>query len=504
MKQIIVVCGAYPDQGKGVVTGAISYVLKQSGHSSLPFKYDGYLNVSSGDMNPLNKEDKLPYQGEEVFVLEDGLETDADSGTYERFVGEKLGSWHVASGGGLTMSTILDSNISSGKIQNHIDVIKACEKWIDLAIDRVDIPIIEVGGTVNDPEQDLLFRALKRVSTRRGVAYKLVLLSPYMKTANDTDPSSILSFRTKITRMALEHLEEMGLMADIVACNSPDGSFKGVDTEYITASYGYLKNRVLNLGWRENPYEKTRDALDILKRINPELVKSFVEGRLEKYVDSAKNAKSRLSIDILGDTVSNDTYKSIVEGIEHASYFLGIKPEVKWLSAKPAKRNGVYVVTDSRGYEMLSGVNVVSLLAVGEAFTAYAESLGNVENADSTYSELLGAAEISFGLQSLWVGSNGRGYETTRFRHIRGIKNINIRQGTPPPGSIIDFARAKDGRIVGIKQFGRTFVHTAIASHPEFDSIPGTPSGILLKHIEETYALMSMSKVGGKYERSYE
>ena len=91
MKEILVVCGCYPDQGKGVVTAALSYTINQSGFDSLPFKYDGYLNYSSGEMNPLDKDEKIVYQGEEVFVLEDGLESEADFGTYKGLQERSLG-----------------------------------------------------------------------------------------------------------------------------------------------------------------------------------------------------------------------------------------------------------------------------------------------------------------------------------------------------------------------------------------------------------------------------
>jgi hypothetical protein len=489
MKKIIVVCGAYPDQGKGILTGALSYVLNESGNSSLPFKYDGYLNISSGEMNPLSKEDKIAYQGEEVFVLEDGFETDADSGTYERFTGKNLKSWHVISGGELTLHTIMDNSIESGKIQNHLDVIKACENWIVSTLEKTDMPVIEVGGTIGDPEQELLFRALKRVSKSMGVPYKLILLAPYMKTINDVDPSSLLSFRTKITRMALEYLEDMGIMADLVACNSPDGQFGRVDIDYISGSYSYLNGKVLNLGWRDNIYEKTKDALEILSRIDPDAIKDFKPGRIEKYLEASKKANRSISIGILGDTVSNDTYKSIIEGMEHAAYSLGLRPKVEWLTSKPSGRHDIYVATDGVGYQIIRSLGVKSLIVIGEAFNDYASSLGVTEKVEDSSKELHGAEEVHFSMPNLWMYSEAGNPVSLRFRHVGGIKSIRITEGSLGKDSLMDFASSNDGRIVGIKVYGNSMVHTAIAAHPEFDSKPGMPSGILMKHIADTLAL---------------
>ncbi|MGC8662660.1 MAG: hypothetical protein ACP5RT_02655 [Candidatus Micrarchaeia archaeon] len=501
MKKIIVVCGAYPDQGKGTLAAALSYVINQSGNLSLPFKFDGYLNISSGEMNMLSKNSKIVYQGEEVFVLEDGFETDADSGTYERFVGKNLGSWHVISGGQLTMQTILDNTIESGKIQNHLDVIKKCEDWIIGSLQRVDIPVIEVGGTVGDAEQEMFFRALKRVSKSKGIPYKLILLGPYMKTINDTDPSSLLSFRTKIIRMALEYLEEKGLMADVAACNSPDGQFGKVDIEYVSRSFNYLNGKVLNLGWRSNIYEKTEDALAILNKIDPEMVKDFKPGRIEKYVESCKKAQREISIGILGDTVSNDTYKSIMEGLEHASYSLGMRPKIEWLAGKPSSMYDIYVVTDGAGYQIIKDMKVKSLLAIGEAFASYAASLGSVEKVSENLKELHGAEEVRFGMPELWTTSWAEHKRTLRFRHIMGIKSIRKANGKFADGLTLDFATSLDGRIVGIKMVSNSIVHTAIAAHPEFDSKPEMPSEILLKHIADTLEISKENIVGDILEK---
>ncbi len=489
MKCIIVVCGAYPDQGKGIVTGALSYVLASHSHSSLPFKYDGYLNVSSGEMNPLTKSDKIAYQNEEVFVLEDGFETDADSGVYERFTGKELGSWHMVSYGKLTLDTITDRAVESGKIQNHLDVIKAAEAWISQALDRTDMPVIEVGGTVGDFEHYPLFSALKRVSRKSEVPYKVVLLAPYMVTVGDTDRSTMLSFRTKITRMALDHLEQTGLMADVIACNSPDGSFSRGDIAHITTNYSYLEGKVINLRWRENIYEKTQDALEILRRIDPHWVNGCGKGRLEKYAESCMNPQGEIAVCIAGDTVSNDTYGSMIEGVKHSAYALGLRPRIEWVESKPAEGYDMYIATNSSGYQILKDSAPSSLLAVGEAFRAYVSSIGTTVEENDATKELQGVRTVYFSVPRMWLGSDEQKSTTTRFRHVRGFREIDVSPSAVPSGSTVDFARVADGRIVGIKVTSESALHTVVASHPEFDSKPGLPSEIILKHMSDTCKL---------------
>lgn len=490
MKEIFVVCGCYPDQGKGVVTAALSYTINQSGYDSLPFKYDGYLNHSSGEMNPLDKDEKIVYQGEEVFVLGDGLESEADFGTYERFTGKKLGAWDCAIAGELLFNTITDATIPSGKVLTYIDTLKKCEKWIMETVKRTDFPIIEVGGTIGDPEQGLFFKALNRATITRGIKYKLILLAPFMRTVGDTDSSSMLSFRTKVTRNALAFLENSGLFASVLACNSPDGTFGNIDIDRIVSDYPYLSRKVLNLKWRECVYEKVKDALLLLNAIEPKLTKRFKSGRLEKYVKSKNSSKDRISICIIGDTVSNDTYRSLIESLEHASFKLGVRPSIEWMKTKPSKKYDLYVVTDNYGVRTIGNVNnVKSMLVVGKGFGPYLDAIGAVVEMGKGVQN--GSVEFTLDIsgragRALHKSSSEIPTISCRFRHAPIMKSMNIDALMHMKNISVDFAKDKNGNIVGLRIIGNKRIHTAIGGHPEYDSIPGIPSQIILKQIKDT------------------
>ncbi len=335
VKYIFVTGGVVSSLGKGITASALGMLLKARGLSVTIMKFDPYLNVDPGTMNPL--------QHGEVFVTDDGAETDLDLGHYERFLDESLSQ---------------DNNVTTGRIYNTIiskerrgdylgatvqviphvtDEIKA--SLVRLTLKRkVDVVISEIGGTVGDIESLPFLEAIRQFGLdlgRNNVLYIHVTMVPYLDSSGE--------LKTKPTQHSVKALREIGIQPDMLVCRAsrtlsqeikqkialfcnvvPRAVFEARDVKSI---YGV-------------PVMLNEQGLDYLVTEHLQLdTKVPSLGRWKRMVSKAINGKRKIDIAICGKYVSLAyAYKSIIEAFVHAGVANDVQVEPTWVDTENISR----------------------------------------------------------------------------------------------------------------------------------------------------------------------
>ena len=216
VKYIYVFGGVLSGLGKGIVASSLGYLLKSRGYKVIIQKLDPYLNVDPGTMNP--------YQHGEVFVLDDGSETDLDLGHYERFIDVNLSKLNTTSSGRVYWD-VLERERRGDYLGDTIQVIPHITDEIKDRINRVnprkkyDIIITEVGGTVGDIEGLPFYEAIRQMILDKGKSNSIVIhttLLPFINAAGEV--------KTKPTQHSVMRLREIGLEPDILVCRTENSN----------------------------------------------------------------------------------------------------------------------------------------------------------------------------------------------------------------------------------------------------------------------------------------
>jgi CTP synthase len=314
-KYIFVTGGVVSSLGKGIAAASIGKLLESRGLKTAIIKCDPYLNVDPGTMNP--------YQHGEVYVTDDGAETDLDLGHYERFTHAQLSKDSSITAGKVYYSVITKERRGDylGKtvqIIPHItDEIKERIKKVSKSND-VDVTIVEIGGTVGDIESLPFLEAIRQLRWELGESYALnihVTLLPYIKSAGEQ--------KTKPTQHSVGRLREIGIIPQILMCRTERpitqeqrekiALFCNVDVEAVIEAAD-VKHIY------EVPLALKKEGLDelILKKLNIKLpdrgIKSWEDGVVKRLRSPAKEVK----IAVVGKYISlQDAYKSIYEALVH-------------------------------------------------------------------------------------------------------------------------------------------------------------------------------------------
>lgn len=329
-KYIFVTGGVVSSLGKGIVASSLGRLLKERGYKVTIQKFDPYLNVDPGTMSP--------YQHGEVFVTEDGAETDLDLGHYERFINENLTKYNNLTSGRV-MSRIIEKerrgDFLGGTVQTVPHVTDEIKRNIKLAGEKTgaDFVITEIGGTIGDIESDPFIEAIrqwKREAGRENIAYIHVTLLPYLKAAGE--------LKTKPTQHSVKTLQGLGVAPDVIVVRSEHpvdqnikkkiSIFCDIDEEAVIESEDAKSLYEIPL-----TMEKLGLADVICKHFNLENKKPSL-AEWSKMVDKFKHPKKSLKVAVVGKYVElKDAYISIHESIEHAGFNLDTKVEIDYLKA---------------------------------------------------------------------------------------------------------------------------------------------------------------------------
>lgn len=336
-KFIFVTGGVASSVGKGISVASLGRLLKNRGVSVSLMKLDPYINVDPGTMSP--------YQHGEVFVTDDGAETDLDLGHYERFTDEPASQANNVTTGQVYAS-VIGKERRGEYLGGTIQVIPHITNEIKERIHNVarrseaDVVIVEVGGTVGDIEGEPYLEAIRQMRKdvgRRSVLYLHVTLLPYLMATKE--------LKTKPTQHSVKELLRVGIQPDVILCRSdlpiPDElrekialfcnideravvALPTVDTIYevplILEEAGLGKFLVNELGLpdREPQMQEWQALVEKIKRPRPELV----IGLVGKYVEL------------------HDAYMSVAESLRHAGWFHDVDIRIKWINSEALESMG--------------------------------------------------------------------------------------------------------------------------------------------------------------------
>ncbi|HAM88497.1 MAG: CTP synthetase [Candidatus Falkowbacteria bacterium GW2011_GWC2_38_22] len=340
-KYIFVVGGVMSGVGKGITTASIGRILQSKGYNVSAIKVDPYINVDAGTMNPI--------EHGEVFVTEDGDETDQDVGNYERFLNKNIYRENYMTTGRVYKSVIerernLEYEGKCVEVVPHIPmeirdrIHKAVKK------SQAEIMIIEIGGTVGEYQNMLFLEAARmmKLYEPKNVLFVMVSYLPI--------PEKVGEMKTKPTQYAIRTLNSAGIQPDFIVgrsrvamdaarrkkiainCNiSPDDVISAPDIDSI---YDVPLN-----------FEKDKLGNRILSKFGLKSNKNDMAD-WKKMVDTVKNSKTEVNIGIVGkyfttgDFCLSDSYISVIEAIKHAGVANKCKPVLHWINTDDIEKNG--------------------------------------------------------------------------------------------------------------------------------------------------------------------
>jgi CTP synthase len=334
-KYIFVVGGVMSGVGKGITTSSIGAILKARGLTVTVLKIDPYINIDAGTMNPT--------EHGEVFVLDDGDETDQDMGNYERFLNITLSRTNYMTTGRVYETVIhkernLEYNGKCVEVVPHIplEVIGRIYRASKKA--NSDVTIVEIGGTVGEYQNILFLEAARMLKIKHPEDVLFVMVS-YLPI-----PSKLGEMKTKPTQYAVRTLNGAGIQPDIIVARSEtflDAKRKEKIGMFCNISEKYVISAPDIESIYEVPINFERDDLSrlILKKLGLKLKKTNLKEWFD-LVDNIKNSKEKVRIGIVGkyfgtgDFILSDAYLSVIEAIKHASYKNKVKAQIDWINSE--------------------------------------------------------------------------------------------------------------------------------------------------------------------------
>lgn len=328
-KYVFVTGGVLSSLGKGVTAASLGALLEARGYKVTIMKLDPYINVDPGTMSP--------YQHGEVFVTEDGAETDLDLGHYERFISTRMSKLNNVTTGWIYNSVITKERRgeylgSTVQVIPHItDEIKSRFEAVGKGF---DIVICEIGGTVGDIESLPFLEAMRQYRADIGKENCLfihVTLVPYIKTAKE--------LKTKPTQHSVRELLEIGIQADILVCRSEeplDDSVKKKISMFTNVDPRNVISAVDVRSIYEVPLRFFEEKLDdiTLELLNLQQKKSDLS-QWRSMVEKIYSSKPKVNIAIIGKYVTlTEAYKSLSEAISHGGLANNVDIEFQWVDSE--------------------------------------------------------------------------------------------------------------------------------------------------------------------------
>lgn len=336
-KYIFITGGVVSSLGKGITAASLGRLLKSRGFRVTIQKFDPYINIDPGTMSP--------YQHGEVFVTDDGAETDLDLGHYERFIDVSLNKNSNVTTGKIYWS-VINKERKGDYLGSTVQVIPHITNEIKDRIIRVtkdahtDIVITEIGGTVGDIESLPFLEAIRQMKTdvgKENVLYIHVTLLPYLEMAGE--------LKTKPTQHSVKELRSIGIQPDIIVCRSAKkisrelkekiALFCNVDVEAVIQNYDaetiYEVPLILN-----------QEGLDsiVVEKLNLEDGEADLE-EWKEIVNKIKAPKNDVCIAIVGKYVDlHDAYMSVVEALNHGGIYANTEVKIRWIHAEDLEKQG--------------------------------------------------------------------------------------------------------------------------------------------------------------------
>src|SRR5256885_14318536 len=343
-KYVIIVGTVMSGLGKGIFSSSMAKLLQDKGLKVAPIKREGYLNIDSGTLNP--------YRHGEVFVLDDGMETDMDLGTYERLLDQDLSAANFTTNGQI-MSAVLKKEREGSYLGRDVQYIphgtgEVKLKLRELAVkSNADVVFVEVGGTVGDYENTAYLEACRQLAYEEGEGSVMFVALTYV-----LEPNALGEQKSKAAQLGIKRLMEVGIMPHIIACRATNPVNEKV-RQKISMYTNVPMRRVVSMHDVESIYlipEALREVgidrevltlLDLHDRVDQ---RSEDQARMKWrwFVDRIGKPTKDVTVAVTGKyTALRDAYASFIKAGEHCGVHLGVDVKLKWIDTTLINRNNV-------------------------------------------------------------------------------------------------------------------------------------------------------------------
>lgn len=328
-KYIFVTGGVVSGLGKGITAASLGRLLKSRGLKVTMQKFDPYLNIDPGTMNP--------FQHGEVFVTDDGAETDLDLGHYERFIDENLSQNSNVTSGRIYWNVLQNErngHYNGGTVQVIPHITNEIKNRIALGKENVDVAIVEVGGTVGDIESQPFLESIRQFQHDVGHENAILIhvtLIPYLKASGE--------MKTKPTQASVKELQGMGIQPDVLVCRSEyplTEDIRGKIALFCNVPVSHVLQNLDVEYLYEAPLAMEREKLAdvVLQSLCLENRKPDLTDWIQ-MVDHLKHPEDRVNIAIVGKyTQLHDAYLSVVEALKHGGISCKAKVEFTWVDSE--------------------------------------------------------------------------------------------------------------------------------------------------------------------------
>jgi CTP synthase len=525
-KYIFVTGGVVSSLGKGLAAASIGCLLEGHGYTVTLQKFDPYINVDPGTMSP--------YQHGEVYVTDDGAETDLDLGHYERFTNtttNRNSNWTT----GKIYQSVIQKERRGDYLGRTVQVIPHITNEIKDAIRaaaaEADIVLVEIGGTVGDIESLPFLEAIRQMRQdvgRDNSLYIHLTLVPFIGTAGE--------LKTKPTQHSVRDLRSIGIQPDILLCRTdrfldPDIKRK-IALFCDVAEEAVITAKDVSTIY-EVPLVLAVEGLDRIVLKNLHLPQT--ERRMAAWEDLVKRIKNpldELTIQVVGKYVGyEDSYKSLNEALYHGGFANRVKVNIKWIEAEALEQpNGLALLDDSHGILVPGGFGnrgTRGMMKAAEiarqrgipyfgicygfqwATVEYARNVAGLADADSTecnpdtptkviykLRDLLGVDDLGGTMRlgsyacELAPGSLAQrvyGTNQTQERHRHRYEFNCLYERTLTEHGLRISGRSPDGKFVEIAELPSHPWYLAVQFHPEFRSKPLRPHPLFASFVEASY-----------------
>ena len=526
VKYILVTGGVVSSLGKGLAAASIGALLEGHGYKVALQKFDPYINVDPGTMSP--------YQHGEVYVTDDGAETDLDLGHYERFTNQTTTRQNNWTTGKIYLS-VIQKERRGDYLGRTVQVIPHITNEIKDSIraisNDVDIVIVEIGGTVGDIESQPFLEAIRQLRQdvgRENTLYIHLTLVPFIGAAGE--------LKTKPTQHSVRDLRAIGIQPDILLCRTD--RFLDQDLKRKIALFCDVDEEAVitakDVGSiYEVPLVLAAEGLDriVLQRLNLPQTEAQMDAWVD-LVDRIKHPNDEITIHVVGKYVGyEDSYKSLNEALYHGGFKHRLRVNIRWVEAEALEQPG--------GEQLLDGAN--GILVPGGfgdrgtrgmmraatiarergvpyfgicygfqwATVEYARNVCGIADADSTecapdtankviykLRDLLGVDDLGGTMRlgtypcELKAGSRARalyGQPLIHERHRHRYEFNCLYERTLTEGGLEIVGRSEDGKFVEIVELPSHPWYVAVQFHPEFKSKPLKPHPLFAGFIEASH-----------------
>ena len=526
VKYIFVTGGVVSSLGKGLAAASIGCLLEGHGYKVALKKFDPYINVDPGTMSP--------YQHGEVYVTDDGAETDLDLGHYERFTNMVASRDNNYTTGKIYLSVIQKErrgDYLGRTVQVIPHITNEIKEAVKLAAEDVDVLLVEIGGTVGDIESLPFLEAIRQLRQdlgRENTLYIHLTLVPFIASAGE--------LKTKPTQHSVRDLRSIGIQPDVLLCRTdrkldPDmkkkiALFCDVDEEAVITAQDVASIYEVPLNLAEQGLDQI-----LLKRLSLPQTEPQMDAWRE-LVDRIRNPEGELTLHFVGKYVEyEDSYKSINEALYHGGFHSRVKVKLKYIEAEALEQpDGLKLLDDAVGILVAPGFGdrgSRGMMAAAEyartrripyfgicygfqwAVVEFARNVAGLDEADSTEVTDSTPHKIIYKLRDLLgiddMGGTMRlgsyacrlspdslafrlyGDEIIHERHRHRYEFNCLYEKTLTDKGLRIVGRSLDGKFVEIVELPGHPWFLAVQFHPEFKSKPLRPHPLFAGFVEAAY-----------------